>query len=135
MTTTQIAIVKRTWKIIRSIDPAIVGDAFYSKLFAAHPALRRMFPKDMSQQYQKLMDMLSTIVMRIDHLEDLSKEMEDMAFRHLQYGVKPVHYTFIGEALLWTLEKAMGSGWTDEVKEAWATCYNTIAGAMIHATV
>jgi hemoglobin-like flavoprotein len=29
--------------------------------------------------------------------------------RHTGYGVKPDHYRLVGNALLWTLEKGLGS--------------------------
>lgn len=133
MTPRQISLVKSTWKLFRNMDPVVVGDAFYSKLFSTHPSLRKMFPSEMSQQYQKLMDMLTTIVSRLDRLEELSKDIADMAVRHEGYGVKVAHYSIVGEALLWTLEHGLGRDWTDEVAEAWLTCYNILSNAMISA--
>jgi len=47
-------LVKQTWKLFREIDPRLVGDTFYSKLFNDTPSLRRMFPKNMNDQYRKL---------------------------------------------------------------------------------
>lgn len=134
MTEEQIALIKRTWKIFRDINPLIVGDTFYSKLFSDTPALRKMFPPYMNEQYKKLIDMLSTIVARLDHLEDLTGEIGAMAQRHVQYGVRPAHYRLVGNALLWTLEHGLGSDWTEEVKEAWTKCYTTIADTMIAAS-
>ncbi len=116
------------------MDPAIVGDAFYSKLFSGQPAIRRMFPKDMNAQYKKLMDMLSTIVMRLDNFDKISADIEAMGLRHASYNVKPSQYALVGEALLWTLEKGLGNGWNEEVKEAWTTCYNALAEIMINAS-
>jgi hypothetical protein len=40
MTEEQVALVKRTWRIFRDIDPVLVGDVFYSKLFVEHPSLK-----------------------------------------------------------------------------------------------
>jgi nitric oxide dioxygenase len=58
---------------MQKIDPAIVADVFYSKLFSDKPALRRMFPTKMDQQYRKLIDMLSAIIARLDRLEELKE--------------------------------------------------------------
>lgn len=93
-----------------------------------------MFPKDMNQQYQKIVDMLSTIVGRLDNLGDLSDDIAAMAQRHVSYGVKPNQYQKVGEALLWTLEQGLGKDYTPEVKEAWTKCYNTLANGMISAS-
>ncbi len=134
MTGEQIQLVKRSWKIFRNIDPGLVGDTFYSKLFSDTPALRKMFPKNMGEQYRKLMDMLSTIVARLDNLSELTGDITAMAQRHTHYGVRPAHYKLVGKALLWTLEQGLGNDWNDEVKEAWMKCYTTLSEAMIAAS-
>jgi hemoglobin-like flavoprotein len=134
MTTDQIQLVKKTWRVFRGINPATVGDLFYSKLFADNPSLRKMFPADMQQQYQKLIDMLNAIVIRLDKLEELTDEIAAMAQRHVEYGVRPAHYKLVGNALLWTLQKGLGNDWTPEVKTAWVTCYTILADCMINST-
>jgi hemoglobin-like flavoprotein len=134
MTQEQVKLVKQSWKVFRNIDPAVVGDLFYSKLFADHPSVKKMFPKDMSQQYNKLIDMITIIVIRLDHLDLLTGDIAAMAQRHTGYGVKPEHYTAVGESLLWTLEKGLGKDWTPEVKDAWVTCYGLLASIMIAAS-
>ena len=133
MTEMQIGLVKRTWKIFRGIDPGLVGDTFYSKLFNDNPSLRRMFPKSMEQQYRKLIDMLSTIVARLEKMNELKDDITAMAQRHKGYGVRPGHYKLVGKALLWTLKQGLGNDWTKEVEEAWTTCYNVLSTAMINA--
>ena len=133
MTEEQIILIQKTWRIFRSIDPLLVGDTFYSKLFNDTPALRKMFPKNMDEQYKKLMDMLSIVVARLDHLYDLSEDISAMARRHVHYGVRPAHYKLVGKALLWTLQQGLGPDWTDEVKEAWIKCYTTLSEKMISA--
>ncbi len=131
MTAAQIIVVKKTWKTFRGISPATLGDLFYSKLFADNPSLRKMFHTNMQQQYQKLIDMLNTIVIHIDRMDELKEEIAAMAQRHAAYGVRPAHYKLVGNALLWTLQKGLGNDWTAEVKNAWLTCYTILADAMI----
>ncbi len=134
LTQEHIRIVKKTWRIFRSVDPVIVADTFYSKLFNDTPSLRSMFPKDMQKQYLKLMDMLSTIIARLDNLQSLVSEIKAMAQRHVQYGVRPANYKLVGKALLWTLQKGLGKDWNEEVKDAWEKCYTTLANTMIDAS-
>lgn len=133
MTTEQIVLVKKTWKVFRGISPETVGDLFYSKLFADNPSLRKMFPTNMQQQYQKLIDMLNVVIIRLDKLDELSEEIAAMAQRHVQYGVRPAHYKLVGTALLWTLQKGLGTDWNEDVKTAWATCYKILADTMINS--
>jgi len=116
------------------MDPAVIGDAFYSKLFSYNPSLRKMFPSNMSHQYQKLMDMINTIIARLDKLDDLTNEISAMAQRHVRYGVRPAHYKLVGNALLWTLKQGLGNDWTPEVANAWTKCYALLSEAMILAS-
>jgi len=135
LTPAQIQLVKQTWIIFRSMDPGLVGDVFYSKLFVENPSLRRMFPKQMDEQYKKLINMLSVIVARLDHIDELTSDIKAMAQRHVNYGVKPEHYKLVGNALLWTLQHGLGNDWNDDVKDAWQNCYKLLSDTMINATV
>jgi hemoglobin-like flavoprotein len=131
MTPEQIKLVKKTWKILRGIDAKIIGDAFYSKLFNDHPYTRKMFPKEMDQQFIKLIDMLSYVIMSLDRPQEIKNGIEAMAHRHKTYGVKPEHYNMVGEALFWTIKKGLGSEWNQEISEAWTVCYQTLAEKMV----
>ena len=89
-----------------------------------------MFPKNMDEQYQKLIDTLSVVVARLEQLEDLQADIAALAKRHEGYGVKPKHYPMVGEALLWTLERGLGNDWNEETAEAWKACYGALSEAM-----
>jgi len=133
MTAEQIVLVKQSWKSFRNVDAHVIGDLFYSKLFFDNPRLRKMFPKSMDAQYQKLIDMLCAIVCRLDDMDALAKDIKAIAARHINYGVKPDHYRLAGNALLWTLEKGLGNDWNAKVKESWYACYEMVAAMMIAA--
>lgn len=132
MTEKQIQLVKSSWNLFRMMDPQLIGDVFYSRLFQQMPSLRSMFKVSMTEQYKKIVDTLSTIVARLDKLEQ-NEEISNLAIRHVQYGVRPAHYKLVGDALLWTLEKGLGKDWNAETAEAWATCYKLLADTMIKA--
>ena len=134
LTKKEISLIKKTWTTIRKINPAIIGDVFYTKLFYDNPELRKMFPKNMEEQYKKLVDMLNIIIARLEKLDELKGEITNMAKRHVDYGVKPEHYNMVGTALLWTLQKTLGKEWTDDIRAAWINCYAVLSGTMIAAT-
>ncbi len=133
MTPAEIHIIKTTWKIFRSISPAVVGDVFYSKLFTENRSLRKMFPVQMEAQYRKLVDMLNSIVLHLDDMDSVAPEIKAMAVRHTAYGVRPAHYKIVGDALLWTLQQGLGRDWNANVEAAWRKCYTTLATIMITA--
>lgn len=129
----QIQIVKSSWKPFRRIDPKLVGDVFYSKLFVEHPALRKMFSRNLEEQYQKLFEMVNIFIARLTELDKLEADVSLLARRHVHYGVKPEHYNAVGGALLWTIKQGMGRDWVPEVANAWIACYTRLSTIMINA--
>jgi len=134
MTNKQIDLVKSSWAMVATIDPVTVGGLFYNRLFETAPQLKHMFRNPMPEQSKKLLAMINYVISKLNKLEDILDEVAKLARRHVSYGVKPDHYTIVGEALLWTLEKGLADKWNSEVKEAWIDCYNILSSAMINAS-
>ncbi|HZI02126.1 MAG TPA: globin domain-containing protein [Flavisolibacter sp.] len=133
MTAHQIALVRKTWKVYRTIDPVLVGDVFYSKLFTTTPQLKNLFYTSKEEQSKKLVDMLSMIVGRLDRMNELTEDIRQLAIRHKGYGVQFRHYDLVEDALMWTLAQGLGSDWNEEVKEAWQQCYQILSRSMQEA--
>jgi hemoglobin-like flavoprotein len=106
---------------------------FYRRLFDLDPSLERMFRGDMAEQRKKLMQMLTAAVKGLNRLDQLVPVVQELGRRHAGYGVTDRHYATVGKALLWTLEKGLGSAFTPETREAWATVYGLLATTMQHA--
>ena len=104
---------------------------FYDRLFEIAPKVKAMFPTDMTEQRRKLMATLAVVVGGLGNLESVLPAASALAKRHVSYGAKAEHYPVVGSALLWTLEKGLGDGWTPEVAEAWTAAYGTLSGFMI----
>jgi hemoglobin-like flavoprotein len=133
MTTKQIELIKSSWALVGTIDPETVGSLFYGRLFEITPEVKSMFRNSIPEQSKKLIGMLGYIISKLDRLEDIVEEVVKLAQRHVYYGVKEQHYTTVGAALLWTLEKGLGDNWNEELKDAWTCCYITLSSAMINA--
>ncbi len=56
-----------------------------------------------------------------------------LAKEYVKYTVEPVHYTYVGNALLRTLDKGLGEQFTPELRDAWIEAYGTLAGIMKEA--
>ena len=104
---------------------------FYDRLFEVAPAVKAMFPADMTEQRKKLMTMLAAVVNGLSNLESILPAASALAVRHVGYGARPEHYPVVGGALLWTLEKGLGDAWTPDVAAAWTAAYGTLSGFMI----
>lgn len=130
MTPYQIALVKDSFRKVAPIAEQAAA-LFYARLFDLDPTLRRLFRGDMQEQGRKLMQMLGTAVAALDRLDALLPVARQLGARHVAYGVRDEHYATVGAALLWTLEKGLGTDFTDEVKAAWVDTYTLVSSTMI----
>src|SRR5262252_1627446 len=130
MSPEQKELVKQTWlKVAPMADAA--ARLFYDRLFEIDATTRPLFKTtDLTEQRRKLIQALTMVVQGLDHLEELVPTLADLGRRHAQYGVSDGNYDTVGAALLWTLEQALGSGWTPEVKAAWSGAYALLANVM-----
>ena len=134
MTPHQIRLIKSSWALVGTIDPVVVGQLFYNRLFEIAPEVKPMFQKPMAEQSKKLLATLGYIVSKLDSLDSIIEEVAKLSQRHVNYGVKKEHYAIVGTALLWTLEKGLGEHWNSELKQAWTDCYVILSSAMIEAS-
>lgn len=133
ITEKQVKLIKQNWNELRGVDPALIGDVFYRKLFIDAPSVRRMFKGNQEEQAIKLIEMLNLLVARLERIEELSDDIKQLAIRHVQYGTKPEHYQYVGNALIWTLKQASGDSWNQELEDAWISCYTLLSTTMIDA--
>jgi nitric oxide dioxygenase len=113
-----------------AVMPEVAGALFYERLFSKNPRFRALFKNNMRIQGVKLMTMLAMVVYNLPEPDQVSTAIRDLAVRHAEYGVKLADYDALREALLWTLEQALGEDLTPAVREAWTVCYDEVAGEM-----
>ena len=106
------------------------AELFYSELFAIDPSLRSMFKGSMQEQHKKLLSALALVVRSLHTPEKIIGAVEKLAVKHLDYGVKPEHYTYVGNALLRTLRKGLGPDFTPELSDAWVDAFRMLAQVM-----
>lgn len=109
------------------------ADIFYNKLFEYDPALKPLFKGDIKQQGKKLMATLKVAIASLNDLDRLVPVLQQLAVKHLDYGVKVDDYTPVGNALLYTLKTGLGDACTPEVKQAWQDTFKVIATVMRQA--
>ena len=124
------ALVKETWqKVLPIADTA--ARLFYERLFEIDATARPLFrTTNLTEQRRKLIQALTMVVQRLEHVEKLATALADLARRHASYGVSNAHYDSVGAALLWTLEQGLGSAWTPQARTAWLHAYALVADVM-----
>jgi len=126
-------LVQESWKKVEAIAPQAAA-LFYHNLFSADPSLKALFKGDMETQGQKLMEMIGVAVGKLNELHELVPVLQNLAKRHVRYGVTESHYATVGAALLQTLNQGLCEDFTPAVRDAWAGVYSVMADVMITAT-
>lgn len=129
MHASQVALVQSSFDRVLPISDVMAG-VFYDRLFHLDPSMRRLFNGDLRMQGKKLMDALSIIVGNLSRPDRIIPGIRALGRRHAAYGVQDGHYATVGDALIWTLEHALGDGFTTEVRRAWTTAYELLASTM-----
>jgi nitric oxide dioxygenase len=130
MTPEQVNLVQQSFAKVAPISER-AAVIFYDRLFEVAPSVKEMFPADLTEQRKKLMATLAVVVNGLSNLAAVLPAASALAKRHVSYGAKPEHYPVVGGALLWTLEKGLGTAWTPDVAAAWTAAYDTLSGYMI----
>lgn len=130
MTPREIVLVQESFRKVLPITEQAAA-IFYARLFEIEPSVRRLFSGDMQAQGTKLMQMLALVVGSLERFDTLVPTLRQLGARHVAYGVRDEHYSSVGVALLWTLEKGLGTAFTPEVKNAWTAAYAALANTML----
>jgi hemoglobin-like flavoprotein len=130
MTPEQVKSIQESFAKVAPIADAAAA-LFYERLFEIAPEVKPLFRSNMAEQGRKLMKTLTVVVNGLGNLQTILPAASTLAKGHVAYGVKPPHYTPVGEALLWTLQRGLGPDWTPELEGAWSAAYTTLANFMI----
>jgi hemoglobin-like flavoprotein len=130
MTPDQIKAIQESFAKVAPISEQAAA-MFYGRLFEIAPSVKPLFKGDMTEQGRKLMATLAVVVNGLTNLETILPAASALAKRHVGYGVKPIHYPIVGEALLWTLERGLGADWTPELATAWGDAYGVLSDYMV----
>ena len=122
--------IRRTWAKAAAAGD-LVGQIFYAKLFEIAPTTRAMFPDVMDDQARKLLQTLNWIIDHLDNADALVPAAQNLAVRHVRFGVTAEHYPAVGEALLATLRQGLGTEFDEEDEAAWMRIYAQLSGVMI----
>ncbi|NBB23288.1 hemin receptor [Runella sp. CRIBMP] len=109
------------------------AQVFYTRFFELVPEVKHLFKSELKTQGIKLFQVISFTVCSLDNMDELLPLLQDLGQKHVKYGAKEQHYQYIGEALLWTLEKVLKSDFTPEIQQAWIDVYSVMSAAMIEA--
>jgi len=106
-------------------------DEFYSRLFAAAPTVRPLFPDDMRRQKTMLLGALVLLRKSLRNLDAIVPKLHELGARHVAYGARPEHYPVVGAVLIESMAAVTGEAWKDEYALAWGEASAVVAAAML----
>jgi hemoglobin-like flavoprotein len=121
--------------VVVTCEPKVL-QYFYELLFQRHPRARELFHSPELEAQQKLL--FQTLSWGIEHLDDpaaLERVLAPLGRAHVEYGVTPDMYEWVGDALIDTIAHVSGAAWTEELAVAWRAAYSRLAGAMLVSAV
>jgi len=106
-------------------------DEFYARLFAAAPAVRPLFPKDMQRQKTMLLGALVLLRKSLRDLDAIVPKLRELGARHVAYGARPEHYPVVGTVLIASMAVVAGDEWKPEHEAAWSGAFEIVAATML----
>ena len=105
---------------------------FYVHLFADAPDLRSLFEGvEMISQGQMLFQALGLVVNGLDQIDELTPVLENLGYRHIEYGVEKEHYPLAVNAVIATLRDFLGGEFSETNEQDWREAWNLVTGSMI----
>lgn len=107
---------------------------FYRNLLRAHPELKNYFNtanQNNGFQPRALASVMLQFANNINHIYELIPKMERICQKHCSLGIRPEHYTILGEKLIAAFCEVLGPIMTPDVKLAWTKAYWILANMFI----
>jgi nitric oxide dioxygenase len=106
-------------------------DEFFSRLFAAAPGVRPLFPIDMARQKTMLLAALVLLRKSLRNLDAIVPTLRKLGACNVTYGARPEHYPLVGTTLIASLAAVAGEDWRPEFEQAWAAAFDVVASVTL----
>jgi hemoglobin-like flavoprotein len=107
-------------------------EIFYSRLFAAAPAVRPLFAEtNMDTQRAKLLATLVLLRKSLRNVDAVVPKLRELGAQHAAYGAEAGHYPVVGKVLIASMAEVAGDAWRPRYEQAWAKAIGVVAGAML----
>ena len=120
-------------------QPRALAVRFYDELFAAAPALRPLFPADMTSLQGHFEAALALVIKNLDDVAVLQEPLRELGVQHVHWGAKPNDYFVVRDALVRAL-RSVATSWSPELDADWRVAITAIAvpmlqGAAVHTAI
>jgi hemoglobin-like flavoprotein len=138
MTPERIARLKSNFAQV-SAEPRALAGRFYQEMFTIAPALRSLFPADMTSLQGHFEAALALVIKNLENVSVLQESLRDLGVQHVHWGAKPQDYFVVRESLVRAIRSASTS-WSEELETDWRRAITAIAvpmlqGAAVHTAI
>jgi hemoglobin-like flavoprotein len=138
MTPERIARLKSSFTQV-SAEPRALAGRFYQELFTAAPALRSLFPSDMTSLQGHFEAALALVIKNLGDMSVLQESLRDLGAQHVLWGARPQDYFVVRDALVRAIKSA-ATTWSDELEADWRHAITAITvpmlqGAAVHTAM
>lgn len=130
MTEEQIARIRACFDELTPRTPEL-ADRFHARLFAQHPQLRALFPRDLTVLKQDFGAGLRHVVKSLHRIEAGAPMFMDIGSRQARLGLTPGHFGIAREVLLTTLRDMVGPKWTEQLEQDWREALSVVVSLMV----
>jgi hemoglobin-like flavoprotein len=138
MTPERIARLKNSFDEVAA-EPRALAAQFYLELFTAAPALRPLFPADMTALQGHFEAALALVIRNLGDVAVLQDALRDLGAQHVGWRATPEDYFVVRDVLVRAIREASAS-WNEELEADWRSAITAVAapmlqGAAVHTTV
>lgn len=130
MTSESIARVKASYEHV-SKDPLALSSRFYEQLFLAAPALRPLFPADLTGLQGHFEAAVALVIRNLHEMDALQQPLRDLGAQHVAWGARPADYLVARTALVAAIRSGAAL-WNDTLEADWRQAITAILVPMLH---
>jgi len=139
----EIVMVETTWKKAAGLGVETVGVILFKHIFTLapdaiglfsfkkEPNVRTYGTPGLKAHGVKVVSTVGAAVDSIRNVPALVPVLQELAMKHVGYGVQPAHFDIVGKALMLTFKDGLGREFTNPVQVAWKKVWGTVSSAMI----
>ena len=135
VTPRQKELVKATVPVLREHGVALISH-FYKRMLHGNPELKNIFNQAHQAEGHQQRALASAVLAYAENIDDLSPllpAVRHIAIKHCTIGIRAEQYGIVGKHLLASIKEVLGDAATEELLDAWAAAYGSLAKMLIDA--
>jgi len=129
MTPDAVAQIKASYAGVAAL-PRRLASRFYEELFTAAPALRAIFPGDLTSLQGHFEAAVALVIRNLDEVQALRESLRELGAQHVHWGARPEDYVAAREALIAAV-RALSAAWSDTLEQHWRMAITSIIVPML----